>query len=178
MKKVIIISLVCLSMLGFESYAQKSGSTGGYGNTLNLGVGLGGYSGYYRYTNRSLTVFHIDYEFDVARNFTLAPFANFYSWRGDHYRENVIPLGVKGSLYLDDLLKANPNWDFYVAGSLGFVVVNSRWDNNYNGDREYYKYPNRLFLDLHVGTEYHISNRIGLFLDLSTGVSTLGLAIH
>jgi len=175
MKKVIVISLFCLSILSFSSFAQKSVT---YGNTLNLGLGIGGYSGYYGYTNRSLTVFHIDYEFDVARNFTLAPFANFYSYRGDHYRESVIPIGVKGSLYLDDLLNANANWDFYLAGSLGFAVVNSRWDADYNGDRDYYRNPNRLFLDLHVGTEYHLSNRVGLFLDLSTGVSTIGLAIH
>jgi hypothetical protein len=130
MKKVIVISLFCLSILSFSSFAQKSGSYGGYGNTLNLGLGIGGYSGYYGYTNRSLTVFHIDYEFDVAKNFTLAPFVNFYTYRSDHYRESVIPLGVKGTLYLDELLKANANWDFYVAGSLGFVLVNSRWDAN------------------------------------------------
>lgn len=172
MKKVIYISFFCLSLLGFSSVAQN------YGQTLNLGLGIGGYSGYYHYTNRSLTVFHIDYEFDVAKNFTLAPFANFYSYRGDHYRETVVPLGVKGSLYLDDLLKANANWDFYLAGSLGFAVVNSTWDRDYDGDRDYYQYPNRLFLDLHIGTEYHLSKRVGLFLDLSTGVSTIGLAIH
>jgi hypothetical protein len=35
-----------------------------------------------------------------------------------------------------------------------------------------------LFLDLHLGAEYHLNNRVGLFLDLSTGVSTIGLAIH
>jgi hypothetical protein len=31
---------------------------------------------------------------------------------------------------------------------------------------------------LHVGAEYHLSRKVGLFLDLSTGVSTLGLAFH
>jgi hypothetical protein len=172
MKKVIIISFFCLSLLGFNSVAQN------YGHALNLGLGIGGYSGYYHYTNRSLTVFHIDYEFDVAKNFTLAPFANFYTYRGDHYRETVIPLGVKGSLYLDELLGANANWDFYLAGSLGFAVVTSAWDSDYNGDRDYYHYPNRLFIDLHIGTEYHLSKKVGLFLDLSTGVSTIGLAFH
>lgn len=178
MKKIIIIMLFCLSIVGYGSFAQSNTSGGGYGNTLNLGLGIGGYSGYYGYTNRSITVFHLDYEFDVARNFTLAPFVNFYSFRGDHYRESVIPIGVKGSLYLDEILKANSAWDFYLAGSLGFALVNSRWDNDYNGNRDYYVRPRPLFLDLHVGAEYHLSQKVGIFLDLSTGVSTIGLAIH
>ncbi|MEI6142664.1 MAG: hypothetical protein WCP85_25545, partial [Mariniphaga sp.] len=66
-----------------------------YGHTLNLGLGIGGYSGYYGYVGHSLPVFSINYEFGVANNFTLAPFATFYSYHQDYYRETVIPLGVK-----------------------------------------------------------------------------------
>ncbi|MES2559447.1 MAG: hypothetical protein V4590_06890 [Bacteroidota bacterium] len=162
-----------------------------YGKSLNLGLGIGGYSGYYGYVGRSLPVFHIDYEFDVAKNFTLAPFLNFYSFSHDYYwgnknvpyryytyRETVIPIGVKGTYYFDDLLKANSKWDFYLAGSLGFAIVNSSWDDGYDGDRNYYRRGGSLFLDIHVGAEYHFNDRVGAFLDLSSGVSTIGLAIH
>jgi hypothetical protein len=76
------------------------------------------------------------------------------------------------------LLKANSKWDFYLAGSLGFAIVNSSWDNDYYGDRNYYHHGSSLFFDLHIGTEYHFNNHLGAFLDLSTGVSTIGLAIH
>ena len=191
MKKKIIASLFLLIILHFNISAQKTSYNEKYGNTLNLGLGVGGYSGYYGYVGRSLPVLHINYEFDVVKDFTLAPFASFYTYRNDYYwgnnnytyqnyydRETVIPIGVKGTYYFDQLLKANPKWDFYLAGSLGFTIVNSQWDNNYHGDKNYFPKPNPLFIDVHIGAEYHINKQLGIFLDISTGVSTIGLAIH
>jgi len=191
MKKSFIILAFALSLFCFNAFAQRGSYTNGYGNTLNLGLGIGGYSGYYGYVGRSLPVLHLDYEFAVANSFTLAPFINFYTYRNEYYwgdnnhpynyyyyRETVIPIGVKGTYYLDPLLKLNARWDIYMAGSLGFAIVNSRWDNGYYGDKNYYHNANPLFLDLHLGAEYHLNNKLGLFLDLSTGVSTIGLALH
>jgi hypothetical protein len=94
------------------------------------------------------------------------------------YSETVIPIGVKGSYYFDDLLEANADWDFYVAGSLGFAIVKSHWEDGYYGDEKHFHRGNPLFLDIHLGTEYHFNDRIGAFLDISSGVSTIGLAIH
>lgn len=186
MKKSIITTIMLVSIFSFKSYSQEK-----YGKTLNLGLGIGGYSGYYGYADHSIPVFHIDYEFDVAKNFTLAPFINFSSYSSNYYwgdknnlfryytyRETVIPVGVKGTYYFDDLLKASSKWDFYLAGSLGFAIVNSSWENGYNGDRNYYHGGSSLFLDIHIGTEYHFNDRLGAFLDLSSGVSTIGLSIH
>lgn len=185
MKRLITITFTVLlvSIFHFSGFAQEK-----HGSTLNLGVGIGGYGGYYKYTARTLPVFHLNYEFDVAKRFTLAPFVSvstfsnntYYGKNNTYYtyRETIIPVGVKGTYYFDDLLHANSKWDFYLAGSLGFAVVNSRWDDGYDGDKNYYRRGNPLFLDLHIGTEYHFNNRIGAFLDLSTGVSTIGIAIH
>ena len=161
------------------SAQQRTTGGEGYGSTLNVGLGVGGYYGYYNYIGRSLPVFHLNYEFDVARNFTLAPFITFLSYRNDkyYYHETAIPLGVKGSYYLDQAFNANSNWDFYIAGSLGFTIVNSRWDDGYVR-HDGYRTARPLFLDLHLGAEYHLSNHIGLFLDLSTGVSTVGLSFR
>ncbi len=190
-KIVLLIIMIGYTTTGL--IAQESNSHEDFGGTLNLGVGIGGYSGYYRYVGRSIPVLHLDYEFDVAKDFTLAPFVSFYTFRngyywGDknknypyknyYYHETVIPIGVKGTYYFDDLLDANSKWDFYGAGSLGFAIVRSSWDNDYYGDKNYYRRGNSAFFDLHIGTEYHLSRRVGLFLDLSTGVSTIGLAIH
>ena len=171
---------------GTNLSAQRTGYSEKHGKTLNLGLGVGGYAGYYGYVGHSLPVFHINYEFDVARNFTLAPFVSFSTYRNGYYwhdnnyyyHETIIPIGIKGTYYFDQLLDASPNWDFYLAGSLGFVIIKSSWDNGYNGDQNYYRDGNPLFLDLHAGTEYHFNKRIGAFLDLSTGVSTIGLAFH
>jgi hypothetical protein len=183
--KIITLALLSLFLIsGTNLSAQNKIYSENHGNTLNLGLGIGGYAGYYNYVGHTMPIFHINYEFDVAKNFTLAPFLSFSSYRngpygnGYYYHETIIPLVVKGTYYFDQLLNANSDWDFYLAGSLGFSIVKSSWDNGYTGDRNYYTDGNPLFLDLHIGTEYHLSNKIGIFLDLSTGVSTIGLAIH
>ncbi len=191
MKKTIVILLFLFSVVSLNIYAQKGNTGEKFGKTLNLGLGIGGYSGYYGYVGHSMPVLNINYEFDVAKSFTLAPFASFYTYTnsyywGNHnypykyytYREIVIPIGVKGTYYFDKIFEANSNWDFYLAGSLGFAIINSSWDDDYYGDKNYYHNGNTLFLDIHAGAEYHFNTHIGMFLDLSSGVSTIGLTIH
>ncbi|MEO8147717.1 MAG: hypothetical protein ABI723_08785 [Bacteroidia bacterium] len=187
MKKIAAISILLVILISFKSGAQKNSSSEKYANTLNLGLGIG----YYGYIGHALPVFHINYELNTAKNFTLAPFITIYSYSNDYYwgspnhpykyysyHETVIPIGVKGTYYFDELLKASPKWDFYLAASLGFAIRKVRWDSDYYGDKYAYHSESGLYLDLHIGTEYHLNNKLGLFLDLSTGVSTLGIAIH
>ncbi|PKP02219.1 MAG: hypothetical protein CVU11_12600 [Bacteroidetes bacterium HGW-Bacteroidetes-6] len=178
MKKTLITAFILCSLFSINVSAQTTSSGESYGKTLNVGLGIGGYYGYYSYVGQTMPVFHLDYEFDVANNFTLAPFVTFYSYRNRDYRETVIPIGGKGTYYFDQILNANSNWDFYLAGSLGFAIVNVAWDSDYYGDHDYYNRGNPMFFDFHIGTEYHFNSRLGIFLDLSTGVSTIGLAIH
>jgi len=182
MKKITFLILSLLMIAGLNSMAQERNYPESFGNTLNLGLGLG----YYGYVENPLPVIHADFEIGIVRNFTLAPFINFYTYRNkynyDHnkyyYYETVIPIGVKATYYFDELLKANPHWDFYLAGSLGFAIRMSHWDADYNGDVNHFNGANPLYLDFHIGSEYHFNNKIGAYLDLSTGVSTIGLAIH
>ena len=188
MKTSILTTLCFLMILGTNISAQDKAPAEKYGNTLNAGIGVG----YYGYYGSNAPILHLNYEFDVAKNFTLAPFITYYSYRnyyywGDnnnypfrnyYYRETIIPVGVKGTYYFDQLLNANPKWDFYLAGSLGFSIVNSSWDADYYGDRNVYRGSSALYLDIHIGAEYHMNDRLGIFFDLSTGVSTVGLAIH
>ena len=179
MKTITLIIALVLLTVGTSLSAQRHSSySDEYGHTLNIGLGIGGYSGYYGYYGHTLPVFDINYEFGVAKNFTLAPFISVYSYSDNNYRALVTPVGVKGTLYLDQLLHAGRDWDFYTAGSLGVSIVNTTWDANYNGDRTYYHSVDPLYLDLHLGAEYHFNKNIGAFLDLSTGVSTIGIAIH
>lgn len=185
--KFIILTLISLvTVIPFHLKAQE-----GHGKSLNLGIGIGGYNGYYKYVGHALPVLHIDYELQAAPNVTLAPFINLYSFSQEYYwgnnaypadyytyREVVVPIGVKGTYYFDELLEASTEWDFYLAGSLGFSVINGRWENGYHGDKNYFRRGAPVFLDIHVGAEYHLSDRMGLFLDLSSGVSTIGLTLH
>ncbi len=192
MKKLIIISIGLLTTLSINSNAQDKSEPEKFGNTLNLGFGIG----YYGYVGHALPMGTLNYEFDVARNFTLAPFIgiytyqNYYYWgnpnhpKGDpsyreySYRETAVPVGVKGTYYFDQLFHATEKWDFYAAGSIGFVFRSVVWENDYYGDKKVYQSASPLYLDAHIGAEYHVSQKLGLFLDLSTNVSTFGLGIH
>ncbi len=192
MKKSILLSALFLGLLTINSDAQDKPAPEKFGNTLNLGAGIG----YYGYIGHSIPFGTINYEFDVVKNFTLAPFAGVYSYQNHYYwgnpskpfedpsyrqysyRVTVIPVGVKGTYYFDQLLHAGQKWDFYAAGSVGFAVRNVVWESDYYGDKKVYHNPSPLYLDAHIGAECHVSQKVGIFLDLSTGVSTFGLAIH
>ncbi len=159
------------------------GAQESYGNTANLGLGLGyGYGNRYR---NSLPIVHFNYEFDVAKNFTLAPFVSlihygYYSnWKGNRYRyrSTTIPVGVRGSYYIDGLVNLDSKFDIYFGGAVGFNIHNDRWDDGYDGP-EYSGGFSPLYLDFILGTEFHINQKIGIILDLSTGISTVGIAIH
>jgi len=186
MKKIVIALLLMFTVLGSNIYSQQTKTNEKFGKTLNLGIGMG----YYRYAEHPMPVFHANFEFDIARNFTLAPFISFYSYRnhynkgnphendGYYYHETVVPVGVKGTYYFDEIFKANNKWDFYAAGSLGFAIINSRWDDGYDGDKDKYHGAGPIYVGIHIGSEYHFNDRIGGFLDLSNSVSTIGLAFH
>jgi hypothetical protein len=178
----VIFSLLLFSALNV--FAQKK-----YDNVVNVGVGIGGYAGYYSYVEQSLPVFHVNYEIAAAKDFTLAPFIGFFSYKKSYYfgnavkgykyyayHETVVPIGIKGFYYFDRFIKENSKWDLYVAGSIGFAIRNKYWDSDYFGDQDYYNKGGNVFLDLHLGAQYNFNNKLGAFADLSNGVSTLGLA--
>ena len=203
MKNLFISSICLLSFVSYEVLAQeqqpptyvidvKGKPTEKYGNTLNLGAGIAYYGNVGVFTPGVM----LNYEFDIFKNFTLAPFIGAYtfqnqsywgnpslpntdpSYRYYNYRETIIPVGVKGSYYFDQLLHANSKWDFYVATSVGFAFKTVVWENGYNGNVKAYQSVNPLYVAMHIGAEYHLNQKTGLFLDLSTGISTFGLAFH
>jgi hypothetical protein len=90
----------------------------------------------------------------------------------------VVPIGLKGTYYFDQLLNASSKWDFYLGLSLGVVIRKTVWDDEYYGDKNIEHSRSATYLDGHIGAEYHINSKIGLQLDLSTGQSTVCLAIH
>ncbi len=181
------LTTIALIILMIKGHGQETVTSEKFGQTLNVGIG----NGYYGYIGHSIPVVHVDYEFDIASNWTLAPFLNFYSYESYHYwgntynpykeytyRQTVIPIGAKGTYYFDQFLKAGSKWDFYLAGSLGFAYRKTVWENDYDGNKDIDEGMGALFLDLHIGSEYHLNKRNGLFLDLSTGVSSFGLSVH
>jgi hypothetical protein len=173
--------------VNINASAQKYGSEPAeqFGRTLNVGAGVA----YYGYADAPIPVLMINYEFDIARNITLAPFVGLYSysnnyyWGNDNnpyrnyaYRETAVPVGVKGAYYFDELLHTNPKWDIYAAASIGFEFRTLTWENGYYGDRTVAREASPLYLAAHVGARYHITPKTGIFLDLSTGFSTFGFS--
>jgi hypothetical protein len=89
MKKIIFLSLLLTSFIPFHGYAQEK-----YGSTLNVGLGVGGYSGYYKYAGRSLPVLSANFELYVAPHFTLAPFISLYTFSDEYYWGNAAQIGI------------------------------------------------------------------------------------
>lgn len=190
MRKVILhVLFLVLLIAQTKLYAQekKSDDYEKFGNTLNLGVGFG----YYGYVPGAIPAFNINYEFDVARVFTLAPFVNAYTYHnyyywGDannpyrdySYERTVVPIGAKATYYFDELLNSGHKWDFYAAGSVGFAIVSTTYEDGYGGDRSIYNGISPLYIDAHLGSEFHLTKTFGLYIDLSTGLSTFGVAVH
>lgn len=148
--------------------AQNKTSGEQYGHALNLGLGFG-YGGV-----GSGLMLAANYEFDVAKNFTIAPFIAFQSYSNAAYSYTIIPIGAKGSYYFDDLLKAPSDWDFYLGLSLGYSIESFSY--------KFATYTpvdkNPLFLGGHLGAEYHVSPKVGIALDLGSRYSTIGVGLH
>jgi hypothetical protein len=188
MKSLLKIRLVATAILllsAINGYSQVNRPSSGeyYGNTLNLGLGLP-----YVHDWGRVPYFTANYEFNVSKNITIAPFIGYlsfrsetgYPWNGNyfHYRQTVVPIGAKGTFYFDRLLRLSSRWDIYAALSAGYIYSHEVWDAGFYGNKEVAASISNLYLDLHIGAEYHINRRTGLFLDLSRNVSTFGVALH
>ncbi len=186
MKRIILLSSLIFLIFQFDGRAQEK-----YGQALNLGVGVGGYAGFFSYSSRAIPVININYELDVAPNFTLAPFASLYTysdrryWGNNNnpdryykYREVVVPIGIKGYYYLDDIIDLTSEWDVYVGGSAGIALVSSSWEDGYLGDKNYYHSGSPVFFDIHIGGMYHLNSKMGVYIDLSSGISTIGVQLR
>src|SRR5437868_7668020 len=125
MKKIIIItSLLAAGFLNSQLKSQEKYSA------LNVGVGFGFYS-----VGPAPAVM-LNYEVDIFKNATIAPFIGFstYKSRTNYfnsnnpfgssygYRETSIPIGGKFHYYFDELFNAGEKWDFYAAASLGYNI--------------------------------------------------------
>ncbi|MCC6371860.1 MAG: hypothetical protein IT236_12700 [Bacteroidia bacterium] len=187
MKTIHAAFFLFLMLTGKFLLAQEIETKEFYGRTLNAGAGIG----YYNYVGYPVQTAHIDYELQIDRNITAAPFVSMYAYSSTYlwgdaynvgkiykYNETVVPMGLKITYYFDDLLKAGTKWDFYSSGSLGFIYRKTTWESSYQGKNQIDPGMGPLYIDLHIGTEFHVNKTVGLALDISTGRSTLALAFH
>jgi|TARA_R110000737_G_scaffold21837_2_gene40378 hypothetical protein len=175
MKKLIL--LLSLVFLTTELVAQEK-----YGKTLNFGGGLS----YSRYAPLPIPALNLNYEFDIAPNTTLGPYLSIlhhndygYNYLGKKYKysNTIVPVGVKSYYYFDGLFNWDKRFDVYAGLAVGFNIAFGRWENGYNGP-VYNPTYNPFYAQLHAGGEYHFKDNLGVYVDLSTGLSTVGLAFH
>lgn len=185
MKKTILVILALTAAINTLSSQEK------HGKALNLGFGAGYYGFYNGYYRSASPTVNLNYEFDIGRNLTLGPFVSCssyrsyrywgspdYPYRNYYYRNTIVPVGGKICYYFDELFRAGERWDFYIGTSAGFVIRNTTWENGYYGETNTYANSAPAFVDMHIGSELHLTEKLGLFLDLSTGQSTFGLGFH
>jgi hypothetical protein len=169
--------LVSTILLSITLNAQEK-----YGRTVNGGAGLT----FARYSNFPIPAINFNSEFDLVQNVTLAPSISFlryndygtgYLGQEYKYRTTVIPIGVKSYYYFDELLELDGKFDVYAGIAAGINLAFGKWENGYNG-LDYAPSYNAIYVDLHVGGEYHFKEDMGVYVDLSSGLSTIGLAFH
>ncbi len=174
-------------LLSGSCFSQEKEDAEQYGNTINIGFGYG----YYPYVGYPVTALVANSEINLERNTTVAPFVAYYSYEQKYYwgnesnefryyqySEKVIPLALKVSYYFDELIHVPVRWDLYAAASFGFIFRKTTWESTYHGPKQINPGMGPLFIDAHLGAEYHFTKKLGVQLDLSTGMATCGLALH
>ncbi len=157
-----------------------------YGNTVNVGLSLA----YYKFVGEAVPAVRINYEIDVAEDITVAPFVGYFGFHSfafpdknsplyrHYYREIVMPMGATGYYYFDGLLGDHEAWDFYAGLSLGIQYRRKTWTDGYVGASTVAKNTADFYYDGHIGVEYHLSSKIGAYLDLSKGMTMFGIGVH
>ena len=158
-----------------------------FGSTLNLGPILN----YGLNSNANLLYFHVEYEIDLVKNLTIAPFVNFSNItrnnyfnelnspnKINYYSQPIMPVGIKFTYYLDPIVNLHPKWDLFMGGSTGFAIRKiANKTSGLNSNQSINNGSSGLMFNLHLGTEYHFSKRGGVFLDVSRRTFSLGLAV-
>lgn len=155
--------LVILSTVLIASANAQNEPAEKFGKVLNLGLNLP--------NGKYLLMPTINYEFDIARNVTLAPVVEGYAVRdnvfgSDNESGAAFVFAAKGCYYFDQLFHAGPKWDFYAGVSAGFAYesITDKEDNTTE------KSIKRVNPKAHVGAQLNIKSNMGLFLDVSRRV--------
>lgn len=159
----LLLTTLSLSLAILLSPTQTATAQELHGSALNLGVGIGA---------RQAAVYHINFEFDVVPSVTIAPSASFYGYT------KFVPIGLKASYYFDQVLNLLPEWDLYVAGTAAMGIVSDDWNNQTYRDMYRFRGANNLFFDVHIGTEYQVTPRAGMFIDLASNAATIGIVLR
>jgi hypothetical protein len=131
-------------------------------NFLDPGVGLGTYY-------KGLP-FGASFEHGFTDKISAGVFVNYssYSYADIGYKLNIVYFGVRGSYHFAELLNVtNPKIDPYGGVSLGY------YNTSFNGTNFASPYSSTVFLGVHAGVRYMLSDHVGVFGEVGYGVSAL-----
>ncbi|WP_139263135.1 hypothetical protein [Flammeovirga pacifica] len=157
--------MLAISTFSFAQENKKSGGGGAsYLGPGNLNVGL---STYWSYSS-SLGV-QLDYEFNLARDFTVGPSLSYAGYSDSWYNYSVFGLGARFRWYADRVLNiTHPKWDVFANGDIGFSI----WSHKYTGpgtDPKSQSSTSPLWIGLGIGGKFHFNDKIGLQLIIGSG---------
>jgi len=155
--KKILIAIIFLAVCQI-SYTQH------YSNNktlLNLGVGLSGWG----------VPVYGGLDFSVSKDVTVGGEVSFRSydenWNGYNYHHSITGLVGNVNYHFGRWLDVPSSFDFYTGLNLGFYIWSN--PNDYTGN-----HSSGLGLGAQLGGRYYFSNKVGINLELGSGIINLG----
>lgn len=141
---------------------------------LNLGIGVGGFYGGGLPIGGS-------FEYGVTDQISVGAQADFYTWSYNYgfgagkYRYTFIPIALRGSYHVNELLNLNNDQiDLYGGLQLGYYISSTNTDFGAGFNN---LYGNRVLFGVHLGGKYYFKPNIGAFAEVGYGVAGLKLGV-
>ncbi|WP_128546567.1 hypothetical protein [Larkinella soli] len=171
MKKILSsLFVVVLMLIGTQSFAQYQKGD----KLLNLGIGLGAYYG-------GGVPIGAAFEVGVTDEISVGAQVDFYTWGynfgGYKWRYTFLPIAVRGSYHVNELLNlGNEKLDLYAGLALGYYVSSYSDNSGYSGFYDN-AYGNKVLFGLHLGGRYYFKPNLAGFAELGYGVAPLKVGV-
>ncbi|MGM9506981.1 hypothetical protein ACS5NO_04625 [Larkinella sp. GY13] len=170
--KKLLSSLLVMSLLlvGTQSFAQYQKGD----KLLNAGIGLSSYYG------GGLPI-GASFEVGITDEISVGAQVDFYTWGynfgGYKWRYTFLPVAVRGSYHVNELLNLNNDkLDLYGGLALGYYISSYKDNSGYSGFYDN-AYGNQVLFGLHLGGRYYFKPNLGAFAEVGYGVSALKLGV-
>ncbi len=196
------LSLLSFPLLGAAPEKRITANELRYANRLNIGFGYNYYAGIpfiinYELSNKALGMAEDPLE-AYQMGLTFAPQVGFYrysnwypspaaAYSNYNYTVNNLFFGVKLHAYIDRVIDLPKNLDLYFAVAPQFMIRRVTWDYPSNVPGIYQpnnkwlanrRGRNTFALPIHIGAEYKLNRNIGVWGDIGTMMSTVGLSFR
>ncbi|RCR71505.1 hypothetical protein [Larkinella punicea] len=170
--KKLFSSLLVMSLLlvGTQSFAQYQKGD----KLLNAGIGLSSYYG------GGLPI-GASFEVGITDEISVGAQVDFYTWGynfgGYKWRYTFLPIAVRGSYHVNELLNLNNDkLDLYGGLALGYYISSFKDNSGYSGFYDN-AYGNQVLFGVHLGGRYYFKPNLGAFAEVGYGVSALKLGV-